>query len=256
MSNAVAKKEQTQVAMAQAPAPGGEELLSSSIVIPKLLLMQGLSEFVNERKAQQGDMVRSTNGEVLGGPTKPVEFIPITFNHTWVLQEKIGGKYEYRGQEPMTAANQDLPWEFKQNGADWKRVKSLNVYALLPQDIAAEQAELEKAKSGEMPDPDKALLPVLITFRSTGFTAGKDVVTHFAKARKFGLPGYVSTMKLSCHQDKNDKGTYYVFEVKSSGRATPEQQEVAKYWQGVLATQKVQVDESDEKGSSGGEEQF
>jgi hypothetical protein len=245
MSTAVAAKMSTEVAVQQGPV-GGEDILSSNIVIPKILLMQGLSDFVADRKAIMGDMVRSTTAEKLGDDKTPLEFIPLTFKNEWILREKVGGKFEYRGKEPMTASNQDAPWEFKKDGADWKRVKALNVYALLPKDIQAEQAEMEKAKQGLDPDPDKALMPVLISFQSTSFNAGKDLVTHFAKAKKFGQRGYVKTFRLKCYQDKNDKGTYFVYEIESASSTPDDQRKQAEYWYNIVSTQAVQVDDSDE----------
>jgi len=244
-----------------APIPedlGGEDILSQSMVIPRLHLMQGLSEMVSEGKAQMGDIVRSTNGEKLGNGDKPVDFIPITFTNTWVLSEMVGQKYEYRSSEPMTAKNQDLPWEFESQGTMWKRTKSLNLFAILVNDALAEKAERDKAAKGEMPDPDKALMPVLISFRSSSYAAGKEVVTHFAKARKFNLPGLVSVLQLSCTRTKNEKGTFYVYGVKNVGKTPPDLIEVANYWKSTLATKDVVVDseESEEVASVGGGSQF
>lgn len=250
MSKAVAKvvEEAKDIVIQEAPA-AGEDILSSAIVIPRLLLMQGLSDFVNERKAQQGDIVRKTPFQVLGGPEKPVSFIPITFNNQWMLSELEGvgpkAKFAFRGYEKMDASNQDLPWEFEKNGTQWKRTKVLNLYALLPADIAAEKAEMAKAAKGEEVDPDKALLPVLISFRSTSYTAGKDIVTHFAKARKFAQPGYVSVLTLGCTQDTNEHGTFFIYQIGRQGPAAQDQKEVAAYWHKILSTQAVQV-EADE----------
>lgn len=259
MDTQIATQPQANVPMpASALVPGTEEILSSAIVIPKVLLMQGLSDLVAEGNAVMGEMVKSTTGEKLGNSENPVEFIPLTYNLTWVLSEKIGQKFEYRGQEPLTAANQDLPWEFEKNGAQWKRTKSLNLFALLTKDVKAEKEELAKADLGEMPDPDKALLPVMMSFRSTSFTAGKNLVTHFAKAKKFGLPGHVSTLKLKCTREKNDKGTYFVFGVEHSGKTPREDFAVCDYWRTIVATKHVQVDESDEVATDAvsGSEQF
>jgi hypothetical protein len=248
MSNAVAKKDQETTAVSTGAELGStEDILSSNIVIPKLLLMQGLSDFVTEGKAVMGDLVRSTTGEKVGNAEKPVKFIPLTFTNTWIVTERVSGKFEYRRQEPMTAKNQDLPWEFQVNGTDWKRTKSLNVYALLVADIEAERTEMAKAKSGEMPDPDKALMPVLISFRSLSFAAGKDIVTHFAKARKFGVDGYVSVLELRCRREKNDKGVFFVFEIGPSGKTPLEFFETCQYWKGLVAQNRVQVDDSDER---------
>lgn len=247
-ANAVATTEEkpTGLAVVGPQTDNAEEILASNIIIPKILLMQGLSELVSDGKAVMGDMVRSTTGEKLGNAEKPVEIIPLTYNTTWVKQEKVGNAWEYRGQEPMTAANQDLPWQYEENGTQWKRTKSLNLYALLPSDVVAEKAEMEKAKNGEMPDPDKALLPVMISFRSTSFNAGKVVNTHFAKARKFGLQGYVSTLKLKCYKEKNELGTFYVFDVETAGKTPKDAFEVCEYWRNIVASGKAQVDDKDE----------
>jgi len=247
MTKQVAKKQETQVSTeVKNLGAGHEEILSSDIIIPKLLLMQGLSELVNERKASQGDMIRSTSGEKLGNPEKPVEFIPLTFYNQWIIQELVGKKYEFRGFEPMNAKNQDLPWDYEQNGTKWKRVKSINVYALLPEDIKREREEVKKARvQGGLPDPNTALMPVLISFRSTSYTAGKAVVTHFARAQKYDVRGYVSTLKLACQQDKNDLGSFYVFGVAHGGNTAPEDQGVSEEWYQTLAQGKHKVDESD-----------
>jgi hypothetical protein len=226
--------------------------------------MQGGSEFVKERKAQYGDIVRTNPFQVIATPGQAVDFIPITFNNQWMIEEVVGKNKEFRGIEPLTASNQDLPWEFQKGGTTWRRTKLLNLYALLPADIAAEKAELEKAAKGEMPDPDKALLPVMFSFRSTGYAAGKSVVTHFAKAAKFKLPGYVSILRLSAYEDKNDSGSYYVPKVEvvpgAPGKVSLEDQATAAYWAKTLKTQKVEVDTDPEvpsmKGVVSGTDQF
>lgn len=249
----VAVKEQNKGLMATTPQPDSEEILSSNVVIPKLLLMQALSDFVVDGKAVAGEFVRSSTVEKLGAKEAGVDIIPLTFTNTWIIKEKVGNKYEFRGVEPMTAANQDLPWDFKQNGTDWKRVKSINLYALLPADIKAEQEEMAKAQAGEDADPDKALIPVVISFRSTSFPAGKDVVTHFAKAKKFKLPGYVSTLRVSAHHEKNDQGAYFVMDVKTSGKTSKDYHETCEYWKKLISAGKTQVDTSDETETVGGD---
>lgn len=248
MSNEITTAQTKELSTTEAAnTSGGEEILSGSIVIPRLLIMQGLSELVTERKAVLGDIVRSQPVEILGNPEKPVKFIPITFNNEWMLSEKVGAKFEFRGMEKMTAANEHLPWEFKKDGVDWKRTKVVNLYVLLPSDIEAEKAELAKAANGEMPDPDKVLFPLLLSFRSTSFPAGKDIVTHFAKAKHFGVKGYVSTMELSCYQDKNDSGSFYVAKVTKCGQTSKDYLAACESWYNILQTRKVEVTPMEEE---------
>lgn len=249
MSNAVATKQKHELAPADVVRPT-ETILKSDVVIPKVLLMQGLSELVAEGVAKMGDMVRSTNGELLGDATKPIEVIPLTFKNTWIISEKIGEKYEFRGIQERNAKNENDPWEFTENGTPWKRTKSIDLFALLPADISAESEEIKKFReTGEMPDLGKTLLPVVISFRSTSYSAGRKVVTHFTQAAgmaKFGVKAYGFTLKLACIKDKNDKGVYYVWDIKPGSRVSKEALERASDWYGVVATQPVNVDEGSE----------
>lgn len=255
MSNEVTKQE-SQVPSTHVKT-NVEEVLKSDVVIPKVLLMQGLSDFVSERKAIAGDMVRSSTAEKLGDDKTPIDIIPLTFQNLWMISENASGdgkKYEFRGYEPRTAATESLEWDFIKNGTKWKRTKVLNLFALLPADIEAQNAELKKfQETGEIPDVDKVLLPVVIPFRNTSFKAGKEVATLFAKAesisRQVGktVPAYGTTISLSCAQDKNDKGTFFVFKATTAGKTNPAYRDAAATWYETLTRQemKVAVDESD-----------
>lgn len=249
MNTELATQQKNQVQSYQ-PQAGNEAILKTDVIIPRCLLMQGLSEFVAQRKAQMGDMVKSTTTEIIGGPDKPVQFIPLMHTNEWRLEEMVNGKFEYRGVEPRTARNETLPWEFDMNGAKWKRTKVISVYALLASDIEAEAAEIKRAQAeGDGFDINKVLMPMVITFRSTGYNAGKTVVTHFAKAAsmaQYGAKAHGYVLTLKCQEDKNDKGTYYVFnvDVSKSQKATKEQLAKAEEWLQIISTQKVAIDDS------------
>lgn len=268
MTNQEMMKKESSAVSTHVADQGGEQILRSDVLIPKVLLMQGLSDLVAERKAMQGDMVKSTTAEKLGDDRTPVEFIPLTFQNQWMVQEKIGQKFEYRKMLPRVALigaaaaqdaarseeermDENLPWNFTMNGTEWRRVKVFNVFALLAKDVAAFIEEEKKAKeTGEMFDLDKTLMPVVISFRSTSYNAGKVVATHFTKARTMahlGAKAHGYTMFLKCNQDKNDLGTYFVFDVSSGRKATKEEFHAADGWAKILSTQQVQVDESDDR---------
>jgi hypothetical protein len=231
-------------------AGDNQEVISGDVLVPKLLLQQGLSEFVSNRKAQIGDIIKNTTVEKLDDPDRPVEIIPLAIKNSWVMQENVAGKYEYRGVEDRNASNSDLPWEFKQNGADWRRIKSLDVYVLLPSDIDAELNEIEKfKKDGSLPDLNKTLLPAVISFRNTSFKAGRFVSTHFMQAKamaKFNVQPYHYTLMLSCHQEDNSKGTFYVFDISKGNPTKKEHVVKAEEWSNVLKHVNVKVDESGE----------
>lgn len=229
---------------------GSEGVDASDVVIPKLLLMQGQSEFVASGKAKAGDIARSTTSEILGGSQKGVEIIPILSFKTWVNLEENGSRFEYRGAEPVTAANVNDPLEWVQGGKKWRRDKCLNFYVLLPQDIAREAAAMSNLeKTGAFPDPKDALLPCVLSFRRTSYGAGKTLSTHFIQAAHFHRPPAVSRFLLTSKMEKNDKGTFYIFEVANAGLTEEKDLDVCRRWYETITQTKVnvKVDDSHEK---------
>lgn len=249
---------------AQAPAQRSEQVLSSDVVIPKLHLLQALSEVVVEKKAEAGQMVRSTTKELLGDENTPVELIPLTFQNLWMLSEGFVNpktkevKYEFRGYEPRTHLNERLDWDYELNGSPWRRTKVMNVFALLPADIQAQANELKKfEETGEMPDLDKALLPIVISFKNMSFKAGKDIATLFAKAESISqqigkpVPVYGQTLKLCCKLEQNEKGSFYVFHTEPAGKTKEEFKAAAQSWYTTLASMaaNIKIDDSEEVGA-------
>ena len=248
-----------QKVSSQVPGPALQRdpnILASDVLIPRLLLMQGTSDFVKERKAQLGDMVRSTNAEKLGDPDTPINFIPLSSPQpTWIREARQKGaqRWEFRGIEKRDAGNDTLPWTFNADkegillpdGArsdyEWRRVKCLTLFAILPQDIDAFQLEQKKAAEGELPDFSKALAPIQFTFRSTGLRAGKEVTTYFTQAASFARGGYSAkphaySLKLECFLDTNDQGSYYVFRVNRDrpAKLTAEQLAEVEPWVAIV----------------------
>lgn len=240
--------------------PQVSKILAADVVVPRLLLMQGTSDFVKDRKATLGDMVRSTTAEKLGDPDKMIQIIPLAEpTPTWIIEfRQVGAqRWSFKGIEPRTALNDGLPWKFEADkdgkplaagqpsNFEWRRVKCLTLYALLPADIDAFRAEEEKAARGEMPDISKALTPIVISFRSTSFKAGKEVITFFTDVAQFRMPAWKFSIGLGCYLDKNDQGTYYVFKVdRKSTPVAKENLDKVEYWANIVASTTLRVDEA------------
>lgn len=254
--NQVAKSESNVPAVAQAQ---DQQILKSDIVLPKVLLMQALSDFVKEKKATAGDIVRSGTGEMLAKAGSILEFIPLAFTNLWMLSEDEKGKgnkqdYKFRGYEPRTAANEAAEWDYMENGTKWKRTKVMNLYALLASDIERFEKSIAKYKeTGDMPDLDAAILPTTIQFRNTSFKAAKDVATLFVKARELGMqmnidvPAYGRTMKLEAKEESSNDNDYYVLSVTGGSQTKKEYLPHAKRWKDTLAAMgtSVKVDDTD-----------
>lgn len=236
--------------------PSTQAVLKSDITLPKILCMQGLSQLVMDGQAKAGELVRSTTGEILGGKDRPLRFIPLRYDSLWMLQELMqdGKTWKFRGYEPRTALNETLDWDFIKDGASWKRTKTMHLYALLPQDIEAEQQAIKAFQDGgDIPDVDAALLPVVISFRNTSFSAAKDITQLFMKADSLSqqlqtrVPVYGKMMELSNSLEENDKGKFYVLHVKSSERTPKEFVEKAKIWDDLIGRMNFKVDEAEEE---------
>ena len=228
---AVTKKEQAPPpAVFQRKTQSTDQIDQKDILIPKILLMQGLSELVTSEQATMGDMVNSVTSKVLGGKSKPIQFIPMITNKSWIVLDKETQKF--KGAVPFGPANANWKWEDvdPKDGKTVKNMQSLNFYCFLEADLA-----------------DPAALPYMLSFRSTSYTAGKKLITHFAQANMIGIVPWAQVFELSCKKEQNDKGTYYVFDVKPTKSTDPVHAPKLEQWAEVLSKGAHQVDESDLK---------
>jgi hypothetical protein len=219
---------------------------TSDIKIPRLLLMQGQSQLVQHEKAMQGAIVRSTTDEVLADKGKSVEFIPLMYFKTWMIFKRVGLKFEYQAFEPFNVDNKDLPLTWIDGNTEYRRDKVLNFYVLLPNDIEKELVALKKAAAGEIPDTDMCLLPCLISFRRTSYSAGKDITSHFAKADHFGVSPATKVFALGSELQKNENNAYHVYRVDKSRLTTLEELKVCKTWYDTISKVNVVVDAPEE----------
>ena len=197
----------------------------SDILLPKLLLMQGLSILVSDERAKAGDIVDSLTGEVLGGKDKAVEIIPFYMTRSFVVSERMGEKFEFKGIVPCDSTN--AHWrekdhrEEKVNGVITRRDYSLDFYCLLAN------------------QPDS--LPYQISFRRTSNRAGKQLNTQMMLGT--ALKRKPESYHLGCKKTENDMGVYYVFEISKGKFLTPAQTEHVAKWTALIKAGAVKVAE-------------
>lgn len=250
--------------LATTPPPPESGILASDCVIPRILLMQGTSDFVKERTANIGDIVKSTTLEVVANPDSMVNFIPLMEPATgWRVEKRAVGaqRWEFVRREPRNAANDALPWRFNadkdgnlleetvKSSHEWRRVKTLSLFAILPTDVAAHHTELARAQAGELPDLSKALSPVMIEFRSTSFTAGKEVSTFFTQVQQYKVKAWKYQLKLGCFMDKNDEGSFYVYKVDRNKPVPVDAGYLAdvEYWANIVSRNPAALKVDEEK---------
>jgi hypothetical protein len=230
-------------------------LSSDNILIPKLLLMQGLSDLVAAEKAQMGDLVNSLTEQIVGScrekDFRPVTFLPIMAFETWGVNQfiKKDGKEikDWVGTVPFSSANADWPREgeslavAKHFGMEpdtkFQCVRELNFYVML---------------DSECDDP--MALPYMLKFKSTSYRVGMKLATHFAqcqRATQLGKPTPPASylFKLSGTKETNDQGTFFVLSLEPAGRTSQEHLKVAYDWYQILVKNKdkVVVDNRDEE---------
>ena len=195
---------------------GTEEVDSSDIIIPKLLLMHGQSMLVQDGNANIGDLVKSTNKKIVATRKsgEGVKVIPFMLYKTWVNEAKIEGKWKWRGEEPLTAKNADLPWNGYQDeeGNEARRSSALNFYAMLAEDIGEEIA-----------------LPVRLQFKRTSKKAGAAIAHFFGECKMQKKPGCMRVWTIGSDVVKADE-TYQVFTSAMGEESTVEQIAACKQW--------------------------
>lgn len=205
MTKEVAQQETNAVATMDIDAFGAGPISGQDIVIPKILAMQGLSNYVTEGVARFGDFVDSLSGEVLGSIDKPIEFIPFFLEKMWIVSKKEGARFIFDRYEPVTVANENKPWNEVVGGVEIKNEKCYNFYCILPS------------------DPN---LPYVLAFKSTSAKAGRELATQmYVKNRAAGKVPPAKVMKLFGSKGEKEGNKYVV--MKSAVVRDSTQEEVA-----------------------------
>jgi len=192
-------------------------------LIPKLLLMQSTSGNVKEEKARVGEIRSSTSGKKITEKEGTVEIIGFAPFKTWVVLKKQGG--EFLEQFPITPENASLPREQVKDGVVVNNYETLNYYCLLTEEI----------KSG-------LCSPYMVSFRSTGYTAGKAMETKRAMLKGRGIPISFMTFNLGSAPKKNDSGSFYVFTITEGRSSTADELRAVKPWNDLVKVGDVAVD--------------
>lgn len=228
MTKEVKKAESTEVSTSVVGLDdfGMGQVSGSDIVIPKILVMQKMSDAVDREVAVEGDFLDSVTEEKLGSIKEPLDFIPFHLTKTWVVQKVVDGDYRYDRTEDVTPQNENRQWEEVIGGEKYRFQKSYNFYVLLANDPS---------------------MPYVLAFRSTASKTGRALATQmYVKNRAQGKvpPAYV--MELGGVKEKNDKGSFVIPSTKVKRAATNDEILAALDWYKTLNTKSVKVDDSDE----------
>ena len=116
MSKELAKTTTTELAPMDLSAWGVEETTTKDLLIPRLMIMQGLSQNVIDGKAKMGDVVDSMANEVIGGKDKPVKFLPFKVEKIFYVEEWKEGHRKFSAIEQVSVDILNRPYEFVRVG--------------------------------------------------------------------------------------------------------------------------------------------
>jgi len=217
----------TVAEMEKAGAFGAENIDNEDILLPKILLMQATSVMVHDGIATAGEFRDSLNKDrKLGNAKSPVEFITFGSYKSW-MELKNGEYHQMIAYDHKTA---DLQRE-EQIGDDlFERKLVRNYYCVLVEDIKAGEA-----------------FPYVISAKGMSGYAGRTLATHMKMLQATNKPTAAKVFKLSCHSDKNDKGSFHVMDIEKGRDSTQKELLTAFHWYKALGTANVKVDDAEEK---------
>ena len=177
---------------------GTENVISSDLRVPKILLMQAMSDFVQEGKAAIGDIVDSFEGKKLGDLKSTVQIIPFYMTNTWTIKKEVSGKMVFDRVDPREGT--DVRREYEVIGADGiKRTnhRTMNIFCLV--------------KNGNLN------VPYLISLMNSSFSnAAQPYLNKVQLLKAEGKsPAHICWM-LGVAKEENDKGKWVSFTLEAA----------------------------------------
>lgn len=209
------------------------------ILVPKILVTQPTSKFVHDEKSKPGEIRESLEARLVAAKGQGAEVIAFNFFKTRITFKIVkkkandAGKQEFAGQVPWTPAFEvEKPktgqWTEVISGEEYVHYETINYYALFPDQIK-----------------DGTSFPHLMSFRSTGYKAGKTLESWRLRLQMSKKKIYEKVFLLSSEQTENDKGTFYVPVVVTGRDATRDEVDAVETWKRLIGGANVTIDHSD-----------
>lgn len=211
---------------------GAPAISANDIIIPRIMLMQPMSEKVTAGEAAFGDFRSSLDNSKLGDFKQGFEFVPICMDKVWIEYDVTQGddfkNKKFLRATKITAENEGLPYKDQEGPIKISRDKCMNFYVLLVEELRLGGA-----------------IPHVLTFRRSGIDAGKTLITQMmVKNSSAGKPPPAVTCLCTASKSTMDSSTWATPAVTPI-RATPPEQIVEAFkWYQMIQKGKTKVDES------------
>jgi hypothetical protein len=232
----VAVQQQAAVPMSaqDANAWGTGGISAQDIIIPRVLLLQPMSDAVTNGEGAFGDFRESLSNEKIGDFKEGFEVIPFAMKKVWVEYDVTAGddfkNKKFHRVVDINPANENLPYkdEEKKDGKMLKisRDRCMNFYVLLPKDIEMGGA-----------------IPHILTARRSSLQAGKKLATQmFVKNISAGKTPASVICKVTATKETNDAGTFAVMDITPSRPALDNHVAEAFKWLSIVQSGKAKED--------------
>ncbi len=211
-----------------------KELFSNDILIPKIWLVQQMSDDFKEGKAKLGDFISSTSKEVLAPAGQKLGFIVLSMFkrwHTFAVDAK--GKKEFKSSVVMTKENKAWKYEDVLDGENIIRRQVISAYIVLTSDV-------QKGFN----------VPYVIDFASSSKGAGRKLVTDIATLENADAPSWVGWFYLDAHEESNDDGDFLVKDVDFQGYLDTNNEKLMTFMRScydyiIVHKDQITIDDSD-----------
>jgi len=203
------------------------------LIIPRLLLGQGMSKRVTDGKMSFGEMIDTDADTVVAKKDETVEVIPFKLEKVWLVKRQKAGekKFSFAGVEAMTPQNEEQDIEGVDELGPFEKDRTYNIYFLLASDITG--------------------MPRVVSFRRTSSRAGKQIVNiMYVRNRAAGLVPPATVIKLGGEKVDGNDHTYMTFTAEAGRSATGEEIAAAKNMMIKLGSSEHKVDYSEEQGDT------
>jgi len=207
------------------------ELFSNDILIPKVWLVQTMSEIRKQKKAEEGQFIDSQTKELLADNEKELRFVVLKTFKRWHTFEMVGTKKEFISSEVMVLGkNHDLKYDETIEGKIIKRRQVISAYVILERDF--------KMKINK---------PYIIDFASTSKGGGRIMVSDIKTLNDRNLPSYVAFFKMTSHEEKFELGETFVKHITFGGFLPKDSMAYLKDCKNFLALNEntIEIDDAD-----------
>ena len=200
-----------------------EDIDTNDILIPNILLMHPTSDLVKKGERNQGEIIRSTNNEVLAKRNETFNIVVFDKWKEWRIMKKNPGssRYEFVRFDKWAIDNDSLPWEYEENGESFRRDKTLNFYGILEKDV----------KSGTP-------FPVKLSFVRTSFNTGRKIADIYTKTIMEKQAPTRQYFKIGSKLVEGKEESFFAFTTEEGDTTPAEARLAAIQWKKIIVQAK------------------